>query len=280
LVYKDGYACTTHECHKVREFGPNLFGLIRHLTFRATGQVMTFKDAVIYAERHKDRLRGLVPEGDRYRGRRTSPQPRAQMDAAQLEACLKGPDPYYLGRGYDAATLYEFGIGTCIRPLPDGKRLMGWSIIPVYHGWSGFPDVLVGYTARNPACRPGDRKTRWLVSFEKSRYLFNLRNATRNRGPVIFCEGPGDVLRFWQAGYKRAVATFGASISEDQLGLQLMISKRHERVYFAADNDEAGRRHAESASRRIGTTAEVIYPAEGCKDFGDMTADQIRSMGL
>src|SRR5689334_1099355 len=53
LVYSDGYACQTHQCHKNNEFGPNHFGLIRHLVFRATGKVMNFREAIRHAEANK-----------------------------------------------------------------------------------------------------------------------------------------------------------------------------------------------------------------------------------
>ena len=40
LLYKDGYACMTHRCHKNPTFGGNLYGLVCHLAYRANGKEM------------------------------------------------------------------------------------------------------------------------------------------------------------------------------------------------------------------------------------------------
>jgi hypothetical protein len=124
LVFKDGYACTTHNCHRDKRFGCNLFGLVRHLVFRATGKDMNFKDAVVYARRSRDELRRLVPEGERYVGRQPVRRTAGRYTPDELASCLRVPDGFYLGRGFLPETLESFGVGTCTRDLPDGKRLV------------------------------------------------------------------------------------------------------------------------------------------------------------
>lgn len=279
LIYADGYTCQTHECHKNSEFGPNLFGLIRHLVYRATGKVMPFREAIQHAERHKASLTALIPEGVRYRGRNTPFRPAVKYTAEELAACLRIPDDYYLSRGYRPETLQDFGVGTCVMQLPDGKNLLGWSVIPVQDGPPLRPKV-VGYTARNPHWAEGDRYPRWLHAFKRASYVFNQPNAVLWGGTLVICEGPGDAMRCYEAGFKRAVATFGASLSGEQMAILFGPITMSEKVYIAADADEAGRKFAESVFARIKgvSKAEIIYPIAGCKDFGEMTAEQIRSM--
>lgn len=281
LLYGDGFACTTRQCHKDRRFGCNLFGLVRHLVYRVTGEDKPFRDAVRYVRQHKDKLRRLVPAGVRYRGRTTSARPTVAYDAADLADCLRVPDDYCLGRGYAADTLSEFGVGTCVRRLPDGGNHLGWSVIPVFDGRPSRTRDLVGYTARNPAWSEGDHDPRWVTRFEKSHVLFNYANASRyRREPLFVCEGPGDVMRLWEAGFRAAVATFGAAISDEQVGLVWSLLRYLQPLYVAADADKAGRKFASDVWRRVGNDAEVVYPIGEAKDFGEMTVEQIRSMGL
>jgi hypothetical protein len=241
---------------------------------------MAFKPAIKYARRHVDEIRRLVPAGTGYRGRSNRACPSADYTIEELNKCIRVPDPYYLSRGYNPETLVYFNVGTCLRQLPDGSNLVGWSIIPVYNHQVGRGRRLVGYAARNPKWRAGDRLPRWLSKFEKSDVLFNYFDAFLEPGPLFICEGPGDAMRFWEAGYRRAVATFGASISYHQIG-GVWSLRRYEvnRFYIAADADEAGRRHAEYALREIGYSTQIIYPS-GAKDFGEMTVEQIQEMGL
>ena len=280
LLYADGFACQTHQCHKNKEFGPNLFGLIRYLVYRATRRVMTFREAIQYAERHKGQLAALIPEGVRYKGRNTPSRPPVSYTAEELAACLHIPDDYFLSRGYRPETLNTFGVGTCVRQLPDGKNLQGWSVLPVTDAGGTSDRSVVGYTARNPAWVQGGTHPKWVHGVAKSQFLFNYAVAKFGTGPFVICEGPGDAMRWFEAGFPRAVAVMGASISADQMGLLFGPITLAPRVYIAADADEVGREFAELLFAQIRGVckAEIVHPIKGAKDFGDMTAKEIRSL--
>jgi hypothetical protein len=278
LLFADGFACTTHGCHKERQFGHNLEGLIRHMAFRVTGQVLSWRDAWSFARNNADRLTELVTGKVRQASSRGPGRRVADWSRADLAACLDVPSPYYLARGYRPETLEHFGVGTCMRPLPDGRKLLGWSVIPVLDR----PDLPpLGYTARNPRWSPGSNAPKWFHGVSKSEGLFNRWNAT-GTSTLILCEGPGCVMRFHEAGYPGAVATLGASFSPRQYGDLLCLLHRGLVVYIAADADEPGRAFAERVRREVGGVCDpvVIYPKEGVKDFGDMAADDIRALGL
>src|SRR5262249_7826156 len=57
LLFADGFACTTKGCHKDKTFGCNLPGLVRHMVYRVTGEVMDWRPAWKYARANRDRLR-------------------------------------------------------------------------------------------------------------------------------------------------------------------------------------------------------------------------------
>src|SRR5262249_26464234 len=150
LLFQDGWSCQTRQRHKDREFGCNLFGLIRHMVFKLTDQVLPWKDAWRYAQAHVGDLRELV--GDRARAARAGAEhePVISFRREALMSCLEVPAALYLGRGYRPETLAHFGVGACVRPLPDGRDLRGWPVFPVALDASGRN---YGYTARNPRWR-------------------------------------------------------------------------------------------------------------------------------
>ncbi len=241
LLYADGYACMTHQCHQNRTFGLNLEGLIRHMVFRVTQEVMPWWKAWDYARSNKARLKKLVGESARHVTTKSSEHKPVEWTLKDLASSLSTPDAYYLKRGYRPETLEHFGVGTCVRPLPDGKNLPGWSIIPI-------PDLpnqpLCGYTARNPRWHDGSPYPKWYHAVSRRNCLFNSYAASKKLWPLIFCEGPGCVMRFHEAGFPGGIATLGTTLTSGQYYKFLSIYY-NQRVLIAADADEPGQKFAE-----------------------------------
>jgi DNA primase len=125
---------------------------------------------------------------------------------------------------------------------------------------------------------------KWLNrGFAKSETLYNDHNAKWGRGPIILCEGPGEVFRFYEAGFRRAMATLGGALLGGQY-FSFLFMHYLENVYIAADRDEAGLRFAEETKGKIRGVClrelEVILPPAGRKDFGEATAEEIQALGL
>jgi hypothetical protein len=280
LLYADGFVCTTNGCHHTWEFGHNLEGLIRLMVHRVCGRTLNWRDAWGYAQENKDRLRELVDGRTRAAQGGGGRRGRVPYTLGDLAACLAVPDAYYLGRGYQPETLRHFGVGTGVRPLPDGNRLLGWAVFPVVDSLGD----LVGYTARDPRWAKGGPGGKWHHALSRGEHLFNRRNAAHSLGRtnvVVLCEGPGDVMRFHEAGYPSAVAVLGSSLSEGQFyGLHGLLA-RGCKLYVAADNDEAGRKFAAQAYAKVRGPfdASVIFPPRG-KDFGELDPAEIRALGL
>jgi DNA primase len=93
----------------------------------------------------------------------------------------------------------------------------------------------------------GDERPKYLNSpetpiFKKRFMLFGLFQAKESiikQDRVIICEGQIDVISSHQAGITNIVAPLGTSLTETQVG---MLAKFTKNLYFALDNDEAGRK--------------------------------------
>jgi hypothetical protein len=283
LVFADGFVCTTGGCHGQRGLGSNLPGLIRHLVWRLTAREMAWREAWRWANNHVNDLRELV--GEKVRHARAKGGRRAvNYTAEELTACLQVPDPFYLSRGYQPETLRHFGVGKCVRRLPDDEKnyRSGWSVFPVLE-WDWYTGLtLVGYTARNPRWTKGGTAAKWHHALPVSEHLYNQWGITRCCRPSFFiCEGPGCVMRLWEAGFPYAVATFGAKLLSTQRGgLFGHIDDRDVTVYIAADNDETGRLFAADVYRQVEGVCirepVVLFPPAGFKDVGDMPASDLR----
>lgn len=92
---------------------------------------------------------------------------------------------------------------------------------------------------------------------------------------AVLVESPLDCARLWSAGIPGAVASFGAAVSDAQLGLLVRLA---ERVVIALDSDEAGLLAADQVEaklrRRVPTTF-WRYPRRTVKDPGEMTDKEI-----
>src|SRR5262249_22483616 len=132
VVYSDGWECATRGCHTDRTFGRNPVGLVRRFAHRLSGRGMDWREALTHVKAHRDEVKEMVEAAKaKQSGRASYRKKYVSWSAEDLAACLEVPDPYYLSRGYRPDTLEHFGVGRCVRELPDGEDLRGWSIFPV-----------------------------------------------------------------------------------------------------------------------------------------------------
>ena len=91
--------------------------------------------------------------------------------------------------------------------------------------------------------------------FRKGQELYGLheaRDAIRQKGRAIVCEGYLDVIQLSQAGFGEAVAALGTAVTSAHAGTLLRLT---EHVIFAFDGDAAGRK---AARRALEATLPVI----------------------
>lgn len=82
--------------------------------------------------------------------------------------------------------------------------------------------------------------------------LYEARDAIRQKGRAIVCEGYLDVIQLSQAGFAEAVAALGTAVTPAHVGTLLRLT---EHVIFAFDGDAAGRK---AARRALEATLPVI----------------------
>lgn len=99
------------------------------------------------------------------------------------------------------------------------------------HWWQGR---LVGWQERmlDPEAKPRYKST---PKFPKRNTLFNYDNV--NGDTVVVVESPKTAVVLWSRGVRNVVATFGASVTQEQV----QALWKFEKVYLWFDNDKAGR---------------------------------------
>ena len=177
---------------------------------------------------------------------------------ANLAAYTLPPLDALKGRGItiDSAVKYEILYDArkdCwILPIRDSHgKLMGWQ----EKGLRGR------YFANYP------------VGTKKSKSLFGYKQYTG--GNMIVVESPLDVARLDSVGISGGVATYGTSVSKDQVNM----IKGADRIIFAMDNDDAGRASAtDLLERSVEMWFECWffdYSGTDCKDVGGMSKAEI-----
>jgi DNA primase len=180
---------------------------------------------------------------------------------ANLSAFVEVPNAYLRARGLMAAAAKDYGIlfdevsQAWILPIrePINNKLLGWQ-----------EKGVVGRYFRN-----------YPKGVEKSRALFGYHLVKENPKQVIVVESPLDAVRLMSVGVHGGVSTYGSIISNEQLNL----IRGAEKIIFAMDNDEAGRKSSEDLlekSKSLGFECFFFnYRHTDQKDVGGMSRDEI-----
>lgn len=158
-------------------------------------------------------------------------------------------------------------------PLKDNKGPGGdpcW-MIPLRHPTEHY---LIGWQSK------GTVSGQAITTGRKSATLFGIEWVTPGQDLVVV-ESPLDVARLSTCGVENAVATFGTSISSDQVSLIAGFLSAGGRLIEALDNDEAGRK---AAKRLLAAKVFKAFPRVSFdygtspgKDPGEMTLEEIRA---
>lgn len=174
--------------------------------------------------------------------------------------------PYLATRGIDEDTAANLRIGYDER----ANRI----VIPVYHAGN-----LVGWQKRSVPGGPWGEETKPPLGqgyvpkylnppgFPKHQVLYNLDQVlSRGERTIILVESPFSVIKAEALGITNAVASFGASPSEEQIK-QL---RRFDKVLVWYDDDDAGYRGASLAIEGLlyFTNVALVVP-DGERDMGD-----------
>lgn len=202
------------------------------------------------------------------------------------------PSTYFKDRGFSDEVIKEFGCGG--EWHKKGTYGEGRAIVPVYDPTNGY---LIAFTCRLlddsqvETWRPkwchalnfaeirkksADRSDE--ERFYASSVLFNLHRARNNMGEpktIILVEGPGDVMRMWEAGIYNVVAVLGTGFGKHHR--TLLHKAGCQRVVAVLDGDDAGQK----ASRTVEKMCKDYFEYKsvnmpGDKDPGDHDPAQLR----
>ena len=214
---------------------------------------------------------------------------------------------YLEGRGFDADTVKKFGIGyspdryslvkyleskhydvqDCLKAgvVQQSKNsgivdaLFGRLIIPIFNmqgkviafGGRGLDDKTIAFGKY--------KNTSETPLFVKNQQLFALNVAKEQKQQtalpnLVVVEGYMDVIAMYQAGFKRAVASMGTSLTENQAKL---LSRLTDTVYICYDGDAAGQKATvrgmdildnAGLEVRVMSVPENLDPDEYIKKYG------------
>lgn len=183
------------------------------------------------------------------------PDEAAKLKPLRFHLNVDRDVPYLHQRGLTPKTIERFGLGLCRRGY-----LNGYIAIPVY-GWP-HPEGAnpLAYLGRWPGDdhdeAEGRPRYKWPEGFPKSHVVFGLNQALHGTDgrPLIVVEGPFKVFHLVQAGFPNAVATFGASLSDEQAAI---LAGTNRPIVLFFDGDEAGYSGMRSAAGKLITCSFV-----------------------
>lgn len=280
---KQMWRCWTRGCNS--EYNSDIFGFIRGVLSKQTGQEPTFSEILKYvckiydvnsASKEKKNGTGdgnkfgldggsnfsaLVSSLQRRQTRRRDPETEITVE---LPSTASTVSKYFQARGFSAEVLSTFGVY-------DSAALRR-AIIPINSKGSA-----VGYIGRaiHEWVKP---KFLFSEGFVKTRYLYNYDTALSSAtfGALILVEGQGDVWRLWEAGYKNAVGLFGKDVSEDQKAI--LLTSGITKLIVLLDNDQAGREAKVELQRKLGRLFTLVFPKTTGSDIGKKTVEQIKEI--
>ena len=284
------WQCFTNHCHQVH--GADVFALIQ------SAKECNFKQALQWVLDVVEKNIDDVKEMDSAEAQRLEQVIRKRSQLVQhkrMEDDLMrhlSPSTYFKDRGFSNEAIQEFGCwGEWHKTGTYGEDR---AIVPVYDPLEGF---LVAFTCRlldDSQIEPWRPKWCHALNFAEIRkksadrtdeekfhassVLFNLHRASQHMGSdktIIIVEGPGDVMRMWEAGLKNTVAVLGTGFSKHHRTLLHKVGCH--KVVCVLDSDSAGQKASNSVEKMCKNYFEfdsVVLP-EGM-DPGDHEPAQLR----
>lgn len=259
------WQCFTHRCHL--QNGSDVFALVRSIKKCSFNQAIDWILASI--DQNMDEIKELDPEeSERLEQiiRKRSELVKHKRMEDELMKHLK-PSTYFEDRGFSHEVVAEFGCGGEWHKV--GTYGENRVIVPVYDPIDGY---LIAFTCRLlddtqiETWRPkwchalnfAERRKKSADCTDEERFyassvLFNLHRAKEFMGDpktILLVEGPGDVMRMWEAGLKNTVAVLGTGFSKHHRTLLHKVGC--ERIVSVLDGDEAGQKAGATMKRMCG----------------------------
>lgn len=170
-----------------------------------------------------------------------------QVDQTVLNSIDKCVPQYLLNQGFQKNTIKHFDIG-----YARTGTLINRICFPI-----DAPDgTIISVSGRLPnATDLGLPKYKIVQGTDKSYTLYNISRIDPDDGYIIVVEGFKSVMSLYEWGFKSCVALMGAFPSKIQRNILLGLGRK---IIVVGDNDEAGRRMAQSIYNQCNRFAEVV----------------------
>ena len=175
--------------------------------------------------------------------------------------------PEFKRRGLKKETLRTFEAGY----WPQQGFLLNCLAVRV-HNRIGQP---LSYIGRRLDWMEENEWGKWKMppNFPKHSILYNYHRAQPYmKKEIIIVEGPWDVMKLWQAGFRNMVALLGTSISQKQMELL----KKNKHIILLLDGDDTGISAGKRIQKKLGTDRTHICRIPMGFDPALMTEDEIR----
>lgn len=295
------YVCWTNHCEL--EHGKGVFNLIKFMLEKKQGKKVPIFEAVDFIEKicnkKCDTISATNTDEMKFNNfvksiSNKSHDVKIVATREYVQKTLTIPAQYYINRGYQISTLKEFDIGFC---NTKGQSMFMRVVVPIYEITGQFMIGCVGrsinekcsicekYHFKNKMCPSTPIEERWASKwinssgFQSGNHLYNMWNAApvvRDTQKIILVEGPGDVWKMHEAGFKNVVGLFGCRLTENQF--ELIESLGAMDVYLALDNDEAGQKAKEKIGKRLAGLYNVHEVSFSKKDIGDTDIEELQSI--
>lgn len=259
-VDKGYWRCFTQDCQE--KWGSTIVGLVAGVLN------YTCDDAVEWLRQNVKEIGDLKIKSARI------------SDKVYKEECLKLllRTDFYVKKGFSQSTVDSFEHGKAekgvmrqrvVFPIRDeNAKIRGFS--GRWHGKDTLKDGKIVCLSDSGKIVPKWRHT----SFNKSNYLYHFYKAKPFCSQeLILVESIGNVMRWWDCGFKNCVACLGSSLSIKQIRLIIPSTKK---VLLAFDNDKAGLKVLKKASKSLEeyvNIATILPPPD--RDWADCSNKEV-----
>lgn len=184
--------------------------------------------------------------------------------------------PYF--NRFSVSSFKNFNAAFCSLFPTENSMLKKKLVIPIIQN-----NLCLGVALRDTT---GSFGAKWMYQpngLKTSNILYNLDKARRmveEEGceEIILVEGIFDVWAYYEIRVRNVCAIFGSSLSSEQMKALLRLNVK---ITFSFDADEAGRRCAEDAARRLKNKADTANITLPCgKDPADCTEEELMTAYL
>lgn len=308
-TYRGNWKCRTHNCEKT--FKGSILGFVRGILSnhkynwsKEGDDTCSFQETVEFVSKFLNKNLADIKISHEHKNKQqftniinNIAKKTAQSNEVSnlpnrntVRSNLSIPATYFINRGFSASILNRYDVGLCDKP---NKEMTNRVVAPIYDNDHLF---MIGCTGRSifEKCQncncfhnsqdicPNEKdkylysKWKHSANFKSQNHLYNYwyaKDHIQKDGYVIIVESPGNVWRLEEASIHHSVAIFGSSLSDRQK--MILDASGAMSIIILTDNDDAGRKAAETIKLKCQNTYKIFIPNISKNDIAEMSLDDI-----